>query len=238
MTLSTPASLLLLFLLSLGSPDWRPRIQDFIPQGQTYRTLENCLRLTEDKPYSAGSIWYKHSVNLRKPFSFKLMIKAGCNDAGGADGMVFVMSPYRSQTGYVGEGQGFAGLVPSMGIEIDTWQNNHLYDPVEDHLALMFHGRVGHYYKITEPYKIKNIEDCKRHSFGVSWDPVAKWLSVKIDSKEIISRNIDLIQDVFQGKSQVYWGMTAATGRASNVHEVCFEWGDRKLPPEIEKLVR
>ena len=152
--------------------------------------------------------------------------------------MVFVMSPYRSQTGYVGEGQGFAGLVPSMGIEIDTWQNNHLYDPVEDHLALMFHGRVGHYYKITEPHKIKNIEDCKRHSFGVSWDPVAKWLSVKIDSKEIISRNIDLIQDVFQGKSQVYWGMTAATGRASNVHEVCFEWGDRKLPPEIEKLVR
>lgn len=238
MPLSTSSCFLLLFLLSLGSPDWRPKINDFVRQGQTYRTTENCLRLTEDLPYSAGSIWFKHPVNLRKRFSYKLTIKMGCDDTGGADGMVFVMTPQRSQTGYVGEGQGFAGLVPSMGIEIDTWQNHHLNDPAEDHVALMFHGRVGHFYSFNQPKTIKNIEDCKRHQFLISWEPKDQSLSVKLDRKEVISQKIDLIQDVFQGNPKVYWGITAATGRASNIHEVCFEPYGNKLPPEIERLVR
>jgi len=46
----------------------------------------------------------------------------GCDDMGGADGIVFAFTPYQGMTGYQGEGMGFAGLRPSLGLEIDTWK--------------------------------------------------------------------------------------------------------------------
>ena len=223
MTLSVPAFLSMLFLLSVVGPGWRPQITDFELRGNAYRTTENCLRLTEAQDYMAGSIWYKHPVNLLRPFAFELSLMVGCDDAGGADGMVFVMTKKGNQTGYVGEGIGFAGLVPSVGIEVDTWRNYHLNDPAEDHVAIMLNGRMGHYRNLAGPNIIKNIEDCRKHSFIVRWDPAEKRLSVDIDRKEVITAKVDLIKGIFGGDPIVHWGVTAATGRYNNVHEVCFE---------------
>lgn len=201
----------------------RPTIDDFTLSGATYRTEDDCYRLTEDIDYTSGSIWYKRPVSLAVPFSIELKIMAGCEDRWGADGMVFVFTSQANQLGYLGEGIGFAGLVPSVGIEIDTWRNYHLDDPDEDHLAIMLNGRVGHHNNLVGPNLIPNIEDCVRHSLIILWNPLAQRLSVEIDRQEVIAAQYDLINQVFGGNDIVYWGVTAATGRYNNIHEVCFD---------------
>lgn len=230
MPFSTPSLLLFTILLSLGGPNRPLRVEDFIARGYTYLTTDNCLRLTDAQSYLAGSIWNKQPVNLTRPFTFKMSIRTGCKDTEGADGMVFVMKQGANQTGYRGEGIGFAGLVPSMGIEIDTYQNRHLNDPAEDHIAIMFNGQVGHFSNLDTPKRIPNIEDCKRHEFVVRWNPGTNRLSVELDQKEVIFANIDLIKHVFGSSSDIYWGITAATGRLNNIQEVCFQSFNKTSP--------
>ncbi|NND08778.1 MAG: hypothetical protein HKN87_20580 [Saprospiraceae bacterium] len=221
-------------LIAIGQ---RPTIEDFTMSGDTYLTEDECFRLTEENDYSSGSIWYKHAIDLKKPFSIRLSIMAGCQDEVGADGMVFAFAPQPNRLGYRGEGIGYSGLAPSIGIEIDTWLNEHLNDPMEDHLAIMVNGRIGHWNDLAGPVKIPNIEDCQRHGFYVIWSPSEQKLSVEIDGTEIISTSFDLVNKVFRGNSLVYWGMTAATGRYNNIHEVCF---DRitHFSPQTEEIRR
>ena len=191
--------------------------------GDTYLTEEECFRLTDELDYSSGSIWYRQPIDLSKAFSIRLSIMAGCQDESGADGMVFAFAPRANRVGFRGEGIGYSGLSPSIGIEIDTWLNEHLNDPVEDHLSIMLNGRVGHWNDLVGPVKIPNIEDCNRHGFYVNWSPTTKTLSVEIDGKEVIAAQFDLVNKIFGGNPVVYWGMTAATGRYNNMHEVCFD---------------
>lgn len=212
----------------------RPFVDDFTIQGDTYLTEDDCFRLTEAVDYSSGSIWYKRPISLAKPFAIELSIMAGCEDELGADGMVFVFTSKTNRLGYVGEGIGFAGLVPSIGIEVDTWINYHLNDLKEDHIAIMANGRVGHYNDLAGPKAIANIEDCTRHSFVVIWTPENQRLSVEIDYQEVIAVQYDLTGSIFKGNPVVYWGVTAATGRYNNIHEVCF---DRlSYGPELQEI--
>ncbi len=232
--------LLISMLLSAGHLEaQRPTIEDFTLIGDTYRTRDDCLRLTEEEDYASGSIWYKRPISLASPFKTILSIMVGCKDTTGADGMVFVMTSRANRVGYRGEGIGFAGLVPSIGIEIDTWQNFHLNDPAEDHLSIMANGRVGHFNDLVGPKLIPNIEDCTRHKFTVIWQPANKRLSVEIDDQEVIALQKDLINEVFGGNDIVYWGMTAATGRYNNYHEVCFDrLAELERDPSLDHLQR
>lgn len=208
-------------------------VEDFTMRGDTYLTDEECFRLTDENDYSSGSIWYKLPINLADPFSIKLSIMVGCQDDIGADGMVFLFANRPNMVGTRGEGIGFRGLRPSVGIEIDTWLNEHLSDPIEDHLSIMLNGMVGHWNDLAGPITINNIEDCMRHGFYVLWDPSSKTLTVEIDGQSQISATYDLANKIFGGNNIVYWGMTAATGRYNNMHEVCF---DRLafVPPMID----
>ena len=81
---------------------------------------------------------------------------------------------------------GFAGLYPSLGIEIDTWQNFHLADPYEDHVALLRDGYVDHYSSVAGPILIKNVEDCKFHKLHVSWNHQQKSLTIAIDNEKVV----------------------------------------------------
>lgn len=216
------ASFAFVLLLTIGYAQ-SAVIDDFTISGDTYRTEDECFRLTDEKNYSSGSIWYRKPISLKAPFSIELNVMLGCKDGDGADGMVFVFTPRSNQVGYVGEGIGFAGLRPSIGIEIDTWINYHLNDPVEDHLAIMANGQVGHSNDLAGPVRIKNIEDCARHTLAIRWNPDIRELSVEIDRKKVIATTYDLTNNIFKGNDVVYWGVTAATGRYNNRHEVCFD---------------
>lgn len=197
--------------------------ESFNASGDAILTGNNCYQLTPAMDWSSGSLWYKEAISLAAPFEMELDLFLGCKNEDGADGMVFVFHPHARRTGYRGEGMGFAGLVPSLGIEIDTWQNFHLMDPSYDHLAVLRDGVIQHDYSLAGPVRISNLEDCKTHKVKVSWNPSAQRLRIAIDGVEHLSYKGDIVNKVFDGNPNVYWGVTAATGKYNNRQEICFE---------------
>lgn len=200
-----------------------PTAEDFVASGTAFFNGSGCYSLTTATQWISGSIWYKTAIDLHQPFDMELKLFLGCENQWGADGMVLVFHPYLGRQGYRGEGIGFAGLYPSLGLEIDTYRNGHLEDPYDDHVALMANGRPHHALSLAGPNRIPNLEDCQDHKVRVQWQPSARRLTLLIDGRQVLSYTGDIIKEIFNGNSKVFWGVTAATGRYVNRHEICFE---------------
>lgn len=101
----------------------------FIVNGSAMQTLDTCWTLTTAQNNLVGSIWNEVKIDLNQSFQVLMQLNFGSKDANGADGIVFGFQPVSTSVGQVGEGIGFQGVVPSLGIEFDTWQNFNLGDP-------------------------------------------------------------------------------------------------------------
>jgi len=211
--------MLSLLLVPLASA--QSMVKDFRLDGSAYVLDDSCIRLTPDVPYQTGSAWFREAIDLSKPFDMRVQVVLGTKDLQGADGIVFVFHP-QGETGYRGEGMGFAGLVPSLGIELDTYRNDHLDDPIEDHLTAMRDGRSWHSVD-AKPIKLPNLEDGQRHSLEIVWRPDPGKLEIHLDGVKRASYPGSMVTEIFGGTPKVYWGMTAGTGRLSNDQDVCFE---------------
>ncbi|MEM6964425.1 MAG: OmpA family protein [Bacteroidota bacterium] len=223
-----PHLLLLAFLLcalNLNAQSEDFTMDDFRLGGDAVQVGDQCFRLTSAREWQGGTVWYQSPVDLNDRFEMELDLKFGCKDEG-ADGIVFIFHD-KLRLGRPGEGMGFSGLYPSLGIEMDTYQNYHLDDPAYDHIALMKNGRIHHQWGQTAPKPIlqsgKNIEDCKAHRVKVTWNPTNTTLAIAVDGQLRIEEKYDLVQEVFRGNPNVYWGFSAATGGKHNTHQVCLE---------------
>ena len=214
-----------LFATSIGAQDKIVDLKEFIVTADARQESDQCFLLTPAEVWKGGSVWYRNQVDLRQSFDMELDLQFGCKDYG-ADGMVFIFHP-TLKTGYEGEGIGFGGLKPSLGIEMDTYQNHHLNDPGYDHVALMRDGNIYHQSGITEPIPLRSdfgdVEDCQSHKVRVQWNPLTKILNFQFDESSRISQRIDLVDDIFAGNPIVYWGFTSATGGQHNRHQLCIE---------------
>lgn len=227
------SSFLILGWLLTSAQDDQVSPSDFFTSGEAVLTGTNCFQLTQERLWSSGGVWHKSPIDLRSSFSMDLRLMFGCDDMGGADGVVFVFTPLRGVEGYQGEGMGFAGLQPSLGIEIDTWENEHLFDPPEDHIAILQDGYVNHYYNLVGPKIIPNVEDCKLHDLNISWNEKEKVLEVTLDGRKVISYQGDLTTEIFRNNPVVYWGVTSATGKYFNRHEICFDQIHFTMPLDV-----
>lgn len=214
--------LLLFTLPALVTLSAQSSVEQFRLGGSARVLNDECIRLTPDAQWRSGSAWYEDAIDLSKPFELTLCLVLGENDDLGADGISFVFTP-NAQTGYRGEGMGFAGLVPSLGIEFDTYQNLHLADPTQDHVAIAINGRVHHAASVSGPTPVGNLEDGNKHLLWINWDPYEQRLEVQLDGQTRAQLSADLVKEVFRGKSSVYWGVTAATGRKTNYQDICIK---------------
>ena len=195
---------------------------NFRKGGDVAKLGGNCYQLTSDKTWSSGAIWYPRPINLKADFEMEVELFLGCSEQG-ADGIVFIFSP-ELKIGYGGEGMGFSGLSASLGIEFDTYQNYHLGDPKEDHIAILRNGSTNHRYNLAGPIGLKtNLEDCKNHSIKITWKAKEKELLVFLDGYPVIDLQKNIIAAIFNNNPVIYWGFTAATGGKRNQHKVCFE---------------
>ncbi len=212
-----------------------PNPKDFRPGGEAVRVEGTCFQLTPARDWAAGSVWHQKPFRLDAPFHLEMDLMLGCKDADGADGIVFIFHSGAPRTGYRGEGMGFGGLRPALGIEVDTWENEHLLDPPYDHLAVVVHGNLNHAYGLTPPVPARpdfgDVEDCRRHRLAVHWEPTERLLRVLFDGRERIALRKDLSKEVFGGGREVFWGFAAATGAFNNRHLVCIRKLDYRLPP-------
>lgn len=215
-------------------------VADFELSGSATKLNDLCIRLVPDYQYESGAAWYKKAIDLNMPFEMQICLVLGCEDEEGADGIVFVFYPHinRNGSGFWGEGMGFAGLRPSLGIEFDTYRNYHLGDPAEDHLAIMANGETHHAQTLVGPIVLPNLENCERHPMRILWNPDDQKLQVYLDDELRAVYDGDLVNTIFRGNSAVYWGVTAATGRLSNNHDICIkklQFAEAKIPSALDK---
>ncbi len=186
-----------------------------------------CYQLTESLPSEAGSVWRLEQINLTQDFRVEVGMNLGCQDANGADGMVFAFQPLSSSVGTLGGGMGILGIEPSLAVEFDTYQNGIYNDPFYDHIAILRDGNIDHDDNLDGPVTIlngeNNAEDCSFHSVIIDWQASTQTLEVYVDCDLRVSYSGDVIDDIFDGDPMVYWGLTSATGALFNAHQFCFE---------------
>lgn len=215
-------SLLFLFSLSANA--------QFFLNGNAIELPDGCYQLTYNQLNNSGSIWYEDKVSLDSSFILLMDIFLGCEDAFGADGLVIGFQPISTSIGTSGGGIGFLGVAPSLGIEFDTWQNTPFSDPFFDHLAFIQNGVLDHSSSnnLAGPVAISattnDVEDCEYHELKVIWDVETKTMEVYFDCEWRLSYQGDIVNDIFNGDPEVFWGVTSATGGATNYHRVCFNY--------------
>ncbi|RYY26743.1 MAG: T9SS type B sorting domain-containing protein [Chitinophagaceae bacterium] len=217
----------LMFCLLISEDIAAQAVNPYHMNGSAIQENCNCYTLTPDQNAQSGSVWNVNKINLQSPFDYQFDVFLGCTDQMGADGIVFVLQPISISIGTTGGGLGVEGVNPSIAIAIDTWQNTINQDPFEDHISIHKNGDINH----NSPNNLAgpvtaiagggNIEDCKMHSFRITWDPATKKLKAKIDGVDRVETTIDMVKDVFNGDPMVFWGFTASTGGSKNLQRFC-----------------
>lgn len=206
--------------------------QNYSLNGSATQNSCNCYTLTPDKIMGqTGSVWNNNKIDLRQPFDFWFNVFLGCND-NGADGMVFILQRMNTSVGRSGSGLGFAGVTPSVGIALDTYQNidpnvpeNSLNDPLFDHISIQINGQVAHGNDLAGPVPVSassnNVEDCQWHKLRITWDPATRWMRSYFDDVLRVEAQVDMVNDIFKNDPLVYWGFSAATGGEYNLQQFC-----------------
>jgi len=197
----------------------------YILNGNATQNSCNCYTLTQPTFSQFGSVWNSNKINLNNPFDFVFNVYLGCLDGNGADGIVFILQPISTSLGGVGGGMGFLGIVPSVGIALDTLQNFEYNDPAFDHLSIQVNGDINHLNDVVPLIQASelgpNIEDCAWHTFRIKWDPATHLLQTYFDGSFRIEATIDMVATIFGNDPMVYWGFSGATGGAVNLQQFC-----------------
>ncbi|MCF8459535.1 MAG: gliding motility-associated C-terminal domain-containing protein [Flavobacteriales bacterium] len=188
----------------------------------------NCYRLTEEIGFQGGFVWSNGEISLNNPFDYTFDVNLG-DIPGGADGIAFVLQPVGTGAGTAGGGLGYEGIVPSVAMAIDTYNNGALHgDIVADHVAIMANGTVDHNTadNLAGPtialVSGMDIEDGQWHLMRVSWDPIAMVINFYMDGSLRVSYTGDIITNIFLNDPMVYWGFTGSTGSLFNEQQFCF----------------
>ena len=207
---------------------WGQTQLPYILNGAATQRTCNCYVLTPEQQNTSGTVWNKNKIDLTQSFNYIFDINLGCKDASGADGIGFILQTQGTNLGATGQGLGFKGISPSLGVLIDTWQNPDENDPAYDHLAIQMNGVSDHNDPsgslagpVTALKDNDNIEDCQWHLFRIRWDAVGKHLEVSVDNEIRLTLDKDLVSDIFSGNPEVYWGFAGSTGGSSNLQQFC-----------------
>jgi gliding motility-associated-like protein len=201
-----------------------PAFSQYVLNGSARSVSCNCYTLTPATNFQSGSVWNGNKISLRNPFDFWFNVYLGCSDTG-ADGIVFMLQPLSTSIGSSGEGMGFGGVSPSIGIALDTYANSNLNDPSYDHISIQANGIINHNSDLAGPVPIStlsnNVEDCQWHKLRISWDPSTNWLRAYFDGVLRVEKQVDLIATIFNNDPMVYWGFSGATGGEVNLQQFC-----------------
>jgi hypothetical protein len=215
--------------------------QNYVLNGNTVATGNDCYDLTESQSNQVGSVWYIDQINLSEPFSIQFLINLGISDDG-ADGICFVLQTQgTSALGQNGGGLGYQNAFPqSLAVEFDTWINTNNGDISADHIAIQKNGDVNHllFNNIAGPIQADpfdpNIEDGEDHVAQINWDPETFTISVFFDCVLRLQGEVDMVNSIFGGQNEVFFGFTASTGGAMNQQSVCLQENILSVGPQVD----
>lgn len=185
--------------------------------------------LTANITNQSGQIWNTTKINLTRRFDVQFEMFMGTKAYSiGADGMTFALQNIGlTATGSPGGGLGYQGLAPSLAVEFDTYQN--AWDPAYCHTAIEKNGDIDHTdlsgNNLAGPAKLSPINatlpDGAWHNVEIIWNPLYDSLSVYFDCSFRVGYQGDIVDSVFSGNPNVYWGFTGGTGADDNIQEIC-----------------
>lgn len=189
--------------------------------------IDSCFTLTDNIQNQGGAVWDNKAINLNYNFDASFCMTLGSNDQWGADGFAFVMRGMNSDSiGMFGRWLGFSGIVPSVAIEFDTWENANegVDDIAADHTAMYFNSDYVNPAVSAVPLRPNsgNVEDGGYHVARIVWDATNHTITMYFDGVLRFTRQSDLINTVFNGENIIKWGFTASTGGVSNLQQICF----------------
>ncbi|MEI6695616.1 MAG: PKD domain-containing protein [Bacteroidota bacterium] len=201
-----------------------------------------CYQLTNTTS-QAGAVWNIYKINLNQPFDITLTLNFG-NRPGtigyvpatcGADGMTFVLQPLNSGVFGPGGGVGFNGITPSLGVVMDSYTAN-TSDPSYQHISIHkngdeLHGTTNELTSYTSAIGFpSNITDGMDHLFRFSWLPTYGGAGIisayfgtatTLSTTPTITYTGNIINTIFSGDPNVYWGVSGSTGGCWNLQYVC-----------------
>lgn len=208
------------------------------PVGDAFANGQNCYTITSNTNWQLGAVWFNDPVTFADDFEISIEVNMGSNP-NGADGIVLVFQQVGTNAiGEAGGGLGFSGFSPSLGIEIDTFTNVDFNDPNFDHMAIVSNGIVAHASANNLSGPVAAIPggvttcDGQFHNLKVVWNSSAQVLSVFFDCNLRLSYTGDIVNAIFQGNPNAFWGFTGATGGSSNQQSACISSFAAGLPPE------
>jgi len=183
--------------------------------------------LTPDTAETVGGAFYTASFDLDIDFDLKFSVYLGERDEEGADGIVFIIAT-EDVTAQTGEGLGYQGITPSIGVEIDTYPNDgehlggDLSDPADDHLTVDLDGSADHHDSDRPIVTLANVEDGQEHDFRVRWTAAAGLLEVYFDDLQtpLLSYDDNFQDENLEGNNLVRLGFTGSTGAYSNLQYI------------------
>ncbi len=193
--------------------------------GNAFDAGNGCYTLTNASLNQMGAIWYQGQINLTQDFDIKAELNLGSGNGGGADGMAFVIQQQSSNAGALGQGLGYGNITPSIAVEFDTYRNQNLNDPNNFHMAIMANGNPNHANGLTPPISILS-----NGGFADNGQPIAvrflytaatNNLKVFVNCELRIDYTNNILQTIFNGNPNAFWGFTAATGGFVNQQTVC-----------------
>ncbi|WP_181885125.1 lectin-like domain-containing protein [Pontibacter diazotrophicus] len=209
----------------------------FITRGDAVKLSDQCFKITEDKEWRYGYIWWKEKIDLSEPLELEFTIYLGTKDLPGADGIVFLFhnDPRGLEArGRLGEAFGIGApdpVSPSVAIEFDTHNNtNGSYidnntDITADHTTVFYNGNTAAPELPPVPIDPNNedVENNQCHTYTIKWNPDTKELKLFFDGAERFTHKDDIVKNVFNGNSMVYYGFAGATGGLYNEQTICLQ---------------
>ena len=208
-------------------------LAQYTTNGSATQVDNSCTTLTQAVPTQNGSAFFNTPLDLSQPFDYNGTMYFGADDAG-ADGLAFVLTTDVTAQGGSGGGIGYEGIIPSVAVEFDTWQNEDFGDPVQDHIAIMSGGIAMHgtASQLAAPVLLPNIENGLEHCFRVRWDPAVPVFEATLGGTTV-TYNGD-ISTFFPPGVDVFYGYTGSTGGAFNEQRVCLYNTDAFGPIELD----
>jgi len=161
-------------------------LAQFTTNGSATQISSDCYRMTPNTTTQQGSIYNTTPVDFSADFVVSGVMSFGNND-GGADGMSFILTNTTTALGSGGGDIGYGGILTSVVIEFDTWQNTDKNDPVQDHMGITSAGQSTHsgITALSAPVTVSNLENGQDHCFTISWTAATQTLSASINGGTI-----------------------------------------------------
>jgi len=218
--------------IAVYASDFASSIQSAFQMNGDATFVTNKIQLTSTANAQAGSAFWKNRINLSadKSFSsyFSFQITGTSSQAWGkgADGVAFVLQTNTATAFATGDGIGYQGVQPSIAVEFDTHDNT--ADPSDNHIAIVQNGQAtsSHTTYVESPYDMDGspgVDGPVLHVW-VDYNGATDILEVRISNtttrpgSAVLSGTVDLV--TLFGNSNVFVGVTSATGGVSSKHEI------------------